>query len=40
MGRFTLCMCLDVSTVPLVFNFTNTHVQKATARNIDRNAPE
>ena len=27
-------------TVPLVLNFTNTGVQKVTARNIDRNAPE
>ena len=28
------------STVLLVFNFTNTRVQKATARSIDRNARE
>ena len=26
--------------VPLILNFTNTRMQKATARNIDRNAPE
>ena len=38
--------CIDIqhtinklreNTVPLVLNFTNTRVQKATARNIDKN---
>ena len=35
-----ICNALVNATVPLDLNFTNTRVQKATARNIHSNAPE